>query len=127
MSKQRLAKVQLALVQCNQDSSKLKADDTAIAVERDKVSISYEVSVKQNNTQKIIIDKQELEFKAEESAIVKLEQQINENKSTQSSMELLLGTYVEYEPPQQNVLLVGSAVEQMNQLQNEMNSDDDVV
>ena len=68
-----------------------------------------------------------MEFKAEESAIVKLEQRINENKSTQSAMELLLGTYVEYEPPQQNVLLLGSAVEQMNQLKNEMNSDDEII
>jgi hypothetical protein len=118
MSKQRLTQVQQALVQCNQDISNLKTDDTAIAVERNKVSIAYDTSVKQNNTQKIIIDQQELEFKDEESAIAKLEQQINKNKLTQSAMELLLGTYVEYEPPQQNVLLLGSAVEEMNQLMN---------
>ena len=118
MSKQRLIQVQQALVQCNQDISNLKTDDTAIAVERNKVSIAYDTSVKQNNTQKIIIDQQELEFKDEESAIAKLEQQINKNKLTQSTMELLLGTYVEYEPPQQNVLLLGSAVEEMNQLMN---------
>ena len=127
MSKQRLTQIQQALIQCNQDESKVVTDNTAIIVERNKLGVAYNASVKQYNEIKIIIDKQELGLKAEESAIVSLEHQINKNKLTQSAMELLLGTYVEYEPPQQNVLLLGSATEQLNQLQNEMNNDDVII
>ena len=121
MSKQRLLQLQQKMTQCEQDESQIKSTNAELITERQNLKNQYDNWYQKNSTQTNLTISQQNKLMTINYDINNIKNMCNSEEPVKTLISSILDGYTEYQEIQP-VEVMGSLLEESNQLQDAINN-----